>query len=92
MEYAGYAAHYVQRALRRWEALNSVQTGVLDRVISYQQALTPLIEALPVLEIATQSQGETLSQAENSIRVISDIATQSQQAQGRLDDGLDPLE
>ncbi|MDH1087714.1 methyl-accepting chemotaxis protein [Pantoea brenneri] len=92
VEYAGYAAHYAQRALRRWEALNSVQTGVLDRVISYQQALTPLMEALPVLERATQSQGETLSLAENSIRAISDIATQSQQAQGRLDDGLDDLE
>ena len=92
VEYAGYAAHYAQRALRRWEALNSVQTGVLDRVISYQQALTPLMEALPVLESATQSQGETLSLAENSIRAISDIASQSQQAQSRLDDGLDDLE
>ncbi|WP_312759974.1 methyl-accepting chemotaxis protein [Pantoea brenneri] len=92
VEYAGYAAHYAQRALRRWEALNSVQTGVLNRVIGYQQALTPLMEALPVLESATQSQGETLSLAENSIRAISDIATQSQQAQGRLDDGLDDLE
>ncbi|MEN4558886.1 methyl-accepting chemotaxis protein [Pantoea agglomerans] len=92
VEYAGYAAHYAQRALRRWEALNSIQTRVLDRVITYQQALTPLMEALPVLETATQSQGETLSLAESSIRNISNIATESQQAQGRLDDGLDDLE
>lgn len=92
VEYAGYAAHYAQRALRRWEALNSVQSGVLNRVINYQQALMPLMEALPVLESATQSQGEALSVAENSIRAISDIAGQSQQAQERLDDGLDDLE
>ena len=45
VEYAGYAAHYAQRALRRWEALNSIQTRGLDRGISYQQALTPLMEA-----------------------------------------------
>lgn len=31
VENAGYAAHYGQRALRRWEALNSLQTGVLNR-------------------------------------------------------------
>jgi len=92
VEYAGYAAHYAQRALRRWEALNTIQTRVLDRVINYQQALTPLMEALPVLETATHSQGETLSLAESSIRNISNIATESQQAQGRLDEGLDDLE
>lgn len=31
VEDAGYAAHYAQRALRRREALNSLQTGVFNR-------------------------------------------------------------
>nr|MBA2814560.1 chemoreceptor [Candidatus Pantoea persica] len=41
VEYASYAAHYAQRALRCWEALNRVQS----RVVNYQQEL----------EAATQS-------------------------------------
>ncbi|WP_373327306.1 methyl-accepting chemotaxis protein [Cronobacter turicensis] len=92
VEYAGYAAHYAQRALRRWEALNRIQTRVLDRVVSYQEELAPIVQALPALEAATQSQGEALSMAESSIRAISDIATESQRAQGRLGEGLDDLE
>ncbi|WP_270221428.1 methyl-accepting chemotaxis protein [Kosakonia cowanii] len=92
VEYAGYAAHYAQRALRRWEALNSIQTRVLDRVVSYQQELAPIVQALPALEAATQSQSEALVMAESSIRGISDIATESQRAQGRLGEGLDSLE
>ncbi|MCU5771079.1 methyl-accepting chemotaxis protein [Erwiniaceae bacterium BAC15a-03b] len=92
VEYAGYAGHYAQRALRRWETLNAFQTRVLNRIVSYQQELAPLMEALPMLESATQSQNETLGMAENSIRSISDIAIQSQQAQNRLVEGLDDLE
>lgn len=92
VEYASYAAHYAQRALRRWEALNSIQTRVLNRVVSYQQELAPIVQALPALEAATQSQSEALVMAESSIRGISDIATESQQAQGRLGEGLDALE
>jgi len=92
VEYASYAAHYAQRALRRWEALNRVQSDVLARVVNYQQELAPIVQALPVLEAATQSQSEALTMAESSIRAISDIAKESQQAQGRLGDGLDDLE
>ncbi|WLS79174.1 methyl-accepting chemotaxis protein [Erwinia pyri] len=92
VEYAVYAGHYAQRALRRWEALNAIQTRVLNRVVDYQQELTPLMQALPMLESATQNQNETLGLAENSIRSISDIALQSQQAQSRLGEGLDDLE
>jgi len=92
VEYASYAAHYAQRALRRWEALNSIQTRVLARVINYQQELAPIVKALPALEAATQSQGETLSLAEGSIRAISAIAMESQQAQSHLGEGLDDLE
>ncbi|WP_337026496.1 methyl-accepting chemotaxis protein [Pantoea eucrina] len=92
VEYAGYAAHYAQRALRRWEALNGIQTRVLGRVVSYQQKLAPIVQALPALEAATHSQSETLSMAENSIRAISAIASESQQAQSQLGEGLDDLE
>lgn len=92
VEYAAYAGHYAQRALRRWEALNTIQTRVLDRVVSYQQGLAPLMEALPLLETATQSQNETLGLAESSIRGISTVAVESRQAQSRLGDGLDALE
>ena len=92
VEYASYAAHYAQRALRRWEALNRVQSGVLARVVNYQQELAPIVQALPVLEAATQSHNEALTMAESAIRAISDIAKESQQAQGRLGEGLDDLE
>jgi methyl-accepting chemotaxis protein len=50
------------------------------------------VQALPALEAATQSQSEALVMAESSIRGISDIATESQRAQGRLGEGLDSLE
>ncbi|WP_407944754.1 methyl-accepting chemotaxis protein [Pantoea latae] len=92
VEYASYAAHYAQRALRRWEALNRVQSGVLARVVNYQQELAPIVQALPVLEAATQSQSEALTLAESAIRGISDLARESQQAQSRLGEGLDDLE
>lgn len=92
VEYASYAAHYAQRALRRWEALNSIQSRVLARVVNYQQELTPIVQALPALEAATHTQGEMLSMAESSIRAISAIATESQQAQSHLGEGLDDLE
>ena len=92
VEYAAYASHYAQRSLRRWEALNSIQSKVLNQVVDYQQELAPLMKALPLLESATTSQNETLGLAESSIRSISDIALQSQQAQHRLGQGLDELE
>lgn len=92
VEYARYAGHYAQRALRRWEALNEFQSSVINRVVAYQQKLGPLMTALPMLEAATQTQNDTLGIAENSIRSISDIALESQHAQNRLVEGLDDLE
>ena len=59
VEYARYAGHYAQRALRRWEALNDFQSGVINRVVAYQQKLGPLMTALPMLEAATQTQNDT---------------------------------
>ncbi|MCE0491911.1 methyl-accepting chemotaxis protein [Pantoea sp. Mb-10] len=92
VEYASYAAHYAQRALRRWETLNRVQSGVLARVVNYQQELAPIVQALPVLEAATQHQSDALEMAESAIRGISHSAKESQQAQSRLGEGLDDLE
>lgn len=92
VQYAAYASHYAQRALRRWEALNALQTRIVNQVVAYQQKLDPLMQSLPLLENATRSQSEALTAAESNIRSISDAALHSQQAQHQLSAGLDELE
>ncbi|WP_455819034.1 methyl-accepting chemotaxis protein [Pseudomonas cerasi] len=92
VQYAAYASHYAQRALRRWEALNMLQTRIVNQVVEYQQKLDPLMKSLPLLENATRSQSEALKTAESNIRSISDAALHSQQAQHQLSAGLDQLE
>lgn len=92
IEYAGYASHYAQRALRRWESINHIQSGVITQVVDYQDELNPLITALPELEHATQRQTETLDIAEASIRAISAAATQTRVAQNHLEHELNQLE
>ncbi|HBT29224.1 MAG TPA: chemoreceptor [Erwinia persicina] len=92
VQYAAYASHYAQRALRRWEALNALQTRIVNQVVAYQQKLEPLMQSLPLLENATRSQSEALTAAESNIRSISDAALHSQQAQHQLSAGLDELE
>lgn len=92
VQYAGYASHYAQRALRRWEALNALQSKIVNQVVDYQQQLDPLMKSLPALENATRSQSEALTAAESNIRSISDAALHSQQAQHQLSSGLDQLE
>jgi methyl-accepting chemotaxis protein len=92
VQYAGYASHYAQRALRRWEALNALQSKIVNQVVDYQQQLDPLMKSLPTLENATRSQSEALTAAESNIRSISDAALHSQQAQHQLSSGLDQLE
>lgn len=52
-DYAGYAGHYAQRALNRWEALHGMQSAVVARVVDYQKAVSPLLTTLPQLEQAT---------------------------------------
>ncbi len=47
VDYAAYAGHYAQRALHRWAALNGIQSAVTERVVDYQQAIAPLLSALP---------------------------------------------
>ncbi|PKO30138.1 MAG: chemoreceptor [Betaproteobacteria bacterium HGW-Betaproteobacteria-7] len=92
VDYAAYAGHYAQRALHRWTALNSIQSAVTERVVEYQQAIAPLLAALPQLEQATLHQADTLDIAQRSIRSISDAATQTRSAQSRLGSELDDLE
>ncbi|MEJ5177152.1 MULTISPECIES: methyl-accepting chemotaxis protein [Erwinia] len=92
VQYAAYASHYAQRALRRWEALNTLQTRIVNQVVEYQQKLDPLMKSLPLLENATRSQSDALKAAESNIRSISDAALHSQQAQHQLSAGLDELE
>jgi hypothetical protein len=92
VDYAAYAGHYAQRALHRWEAMNSIQSAVMGRVVEYQQAVAPLLTALPQLEQATLHQADTLEVAQRSIRSISDAATQTRTAQTRLGGELDDLE
>lgn len=90
--YAGYAAHYAQRALHRWEAMNAIQSEMMTRIISYQQGIEPLLQALPRLEEATSMQSNALDVAESSIRALSGAATQTQGAQVDLGCELTELE
>ena len=92
IDYAGYAGHYAQRALNRWEALHGMQTAVVGRVVDYQQAVGPLLTSLPQLEKAAMHQAETLEVAQAGIRGMADAAAQTRVAQGRLGSGLDDLE
>ena len=68
VNYAGYASHYAQRALNRWEALHGMQSSVVERVVEYQQAVSPLLTSLPQLEQAAIHQADTLDVAQASIR------------------------
>lgn len=90
--YAAYSAHYAQRALHRWEALHNIQSDMVNRIVSYQQGIEPLLQALPRLEQATSTQSEALDLAENSIRSLSDAASQTQGAQQNLGSELTELE
>ncbi|MDX5629172.1 MULTISPECIES: methyl-accepting chemotaxis protein [unclassified Brenneria] len=92
IEYAAYAGHYAQRALRRWEAMHGIQSGVIQRVVAYQEELNPLLTTLPQLEHATTRQTETLDIAESSIRAISAAAMQTRTAQNNLEQELNQLE
>ncbi|CPR18505.1 methyl-accepting chemotaxis protein [Brenneria goodwinii] len=92
IDYAAYAGHYAQRALRRWEAMHSIQSGVIKRVVAYQEEINPLLTTLPQLEHATSRQTETLDIAESSIRAISEAAMQTRTAQNNLEQELNQLE
>ena len=90
--YASYSAHYAERALGRWAALNAIQQQAMSRIASYQRNIEPLLEALPRLETATSTQAQALGIAENSIRSLSQAASQTQGAQHVLEQELGELE
>ena len=90
--YAGYAAHYALRSLHRWEAMHAIQSGMISRIVTYQQGIEPLLQALPKLEQATSTQSQALDIAETSIRTLSGAATQTQGAQQNLGQELSELE
>ena len=92
VQYAAYAAHYAQRALHRWEAMHSIQSGMMERVVAYQQNVEPLLQALPQLEHATSLQSQALNVAETNIRSLSDAALQTRGAQDHLESELTELE
>ena len=92
VQYAAYSAHYKQRSLQRLDALRSVYGGMMDRVLSYQRNVDPLLQALPQLERATGLQSEALDTAEGQIRSLRDTALQTQGAQDQLERELAELE
>lgn len=84
IEYADYAGHYAQRSLRRWEALHTLQTDVIDKVIDYQQQIGPVVQTFPLLEKATSRQSAALDVAGVNIGEIGEAATVTLQAQDEL--------
>jgi hypothetical protein len=92
VQYAAFASHYTVRALARWEALNDIQTKVVERVVNYQSSLNPLLKALPALEEAALKQTSTLSDALNRMEEIAHFVDNTKQAQTKLESGLDDLE
>ncbi|HZX32079.1 MAG TPA: methyl-accepting chemotaxis protein [Rhodocyclaceae bacterium] len=92
LHYAAYASHYKQRALLRWEALHTIQANVVNKVVDYQTAITPLLSSLPQLEQASEHQSATLELAQQSILSISDSVDRTRESQERLEKGLTDLE
>jgi hypothetical protein len=92
VDYAAYASHYAQRALYRWEALNTMQAAVVKRVVDYQHGLSPLLAALPLLEQASTRQSGTLTLAQDGILSIGDAVERTCASQHRLEEGLSDLE
>ncbi|WP_147197734.1 methyl-accepting chemotaxis protein [Pantoea sp. CCBC3-3-1] len=92
IEYADYAGHYAQRSLRRWEALHTLQTDVIEKVINYQQEISPVIKTFPLLEQATNRQSAALDIAGVNIGAIGDAATVTLEAQDELGSEIGELE
>lgn len=92
IQYASYAAHYKQRALKRWETMHEMQSKVVEQIVNYEQAVSPLLSAMPHLEQATIKQNQTLDIAQENIHEISQFASHTQSSQEQLKTGIDHLE
>ncbi len=90
--YAAFSMHYTQRALQRWETLNGMQRGMVDRVVSYERSVQPVIDQLPLLASGFRQQTATLSQAMSLMNSVGASAKSSQHSQASLGAGLDDLE
>ena len=92
VRYASFSTHYTQRALQRWITLNSIQRGMVERVLSYERTVQPVINTLPSLASGFRQQAATLSQAMSLMTDVGQSAKDSQSSQASLGAGLDDLE
>ncbi len=92
VHYAAFASHYTQRALQRWVTLNGMQRNMVERVLTYERAVQPVIDTLPALSAGFQQQAGTLAKALSLMSEVGDSAKASQSSQTALDSGLDDLE
>ncbi len=92
VQYAAFASHYSQRALERWITLSEMQRSMVDRVVTYERAVQPVIDTLPALSEGFRHQSATLSRALSLMAEVGDSAKASQSSQAALDAGLDDLE
>ncbi len=92
VDYAAYAGHYSQRALRRWEALHALQTDVIGKVIAYEQQISPVIKTVPLLEEASRRQSDALDVAGANMGSIGDAASATRHAQDALGTEIVELE
>jgi methyl-accepting chemotaxis protein len=72
--------------------MHTIQSGMMERVVAYQQNVEPLLQALPQLEHATSLQSQALNVAETNIRSLSDAALHTRGAQDKLESELTELE
>lgn len=92
VDYAAYAGHYSQRALRRWEALHALQTEVIGKVVAYEQQISPVIKTVPLLEEAARRQSDALDVAGANMGSIGDAASATRLAQDALGNEIVELE
>ena len=92
VRYAAFATHYTQRALQRWITLNGIQRGMVERVLSYERTVQPVIDTLPSLAAGFRQQAATLTQAMALMSDVGQSAKSSQSSQASLGAGLDDLE
>jgi len=92
VHYAAFASHYSQRALERWITLSEIQRSMIDRVVTYERAVQPVINTLPSLAEGFHQQTATLARALALIAEVGDSAKASQNSQTALDSGLTDLE
>jgi hypothetical protein len=92
VHYAAFSTHYTQRALQRWITLNDIQRSMVERVLSYERTVQPVIDTLPSLASGFRQQATTLAQAMKLMSDVGRSAVDSQGSQARLGAGLDDLE